>query len=147
MRDKEKCILSQVRYEHALECLQSAKALVELGQFKSVEYYLSKGFDRPMAEYFASGRKAITSVAPNKDFTLTLGFDNGEQRVYDCKPLLKAGTVFEPFLQYENFARVYLDEQKCVAWDRNPNVDSEIVWSNKVNICPDSCYVDSKPLL
>ena len=35
MQDKEKCILSQVRYEHALECLQSAKALVELGQFKS----------------------------------------------------------------------------------------------------------------
>ena len=113
---------------------------------KSVEYYLSKGFDRPMAEYFAAGRKTITSVTPNKDFTLTLGFDNGEQRVYDCKPLLKAGTVFEPFIQYENFARVYLDEQKSVAWDRDPNVDSEVVWSNKVDICPDSCYVDSKPL-
>ena len=76
---------------------------------KDVAYYLSKGFDRPMAEYFASGRKRITSVSPNDDFTLTLGFDNGETRVLDCKPFLEEGTVFAPFLRLENFRRVYLD--------------------------------------
>ena len=42
---------------------------------KSVEYYLSKGYDRKMAEYFASGRKRITKVVPRNDFTLVLSFD------------------------------------------------------------------------
>ena len=62
---------------------------------KSIEYYLSKGFDRPMAEYFASGRKKIVSVTPNDNFTLNLKFDNGETRLFDCNNLLKTGTVFE----------------------------------------------------
>lgn len=113
---------------------------------KSVEFYLSKGFTLPMAEYFAAGRRKITAVKANEDFTLTLDFDNGERRLYDCKPLLKAGTVFETFMRIENFGRVYLDEDSCVSWDIDPNVDSRLVWNNKVDICPDGCYVDSVPL-
>jgi len=46
---------------------------------KDVEYYISKGFDQKMAEYFAAGRKRIVGVSPNRDFTLTISFDNGEQ--------------------------------------------------------------------
>ena len=113
---------------------------------KSVEYYLSKGLDRKMAEYFASGRKTITSVIPNDDFTLTIGFDNGEKRLYNVAPFLKPGTVFEPFANIENFRRVYIDDEHCVAWDIDPSVDSNIVWNNKVDLCPDGCYVDSTPL-
>ena len=112
---------------------------------RDVAFYLAKGFDKPMAEYFAAGRKRITAVTPNKDFTLTLSFDNGEQRLYDCKPLLQPNTVFAPFMQYENFKRVYLDAENCVAWDIDPTVDSDVVWNNKVSLSPDSCYVDSIP--
>lgn len=114
---------------------------------KDIGYYLSKGFDRPMAEYFASGRKTITGVAANADFTLTLDFDDGETRLLDCKPFLKAGTVFEPFILLENFKRVYLDENGCVAWDIDPDADSNVIWNNKVDLCPDSCYVDSVPIV
>ena len=110
---------------------------------RDVAYYLSKGFDQPMAEYFASGRKRIVAVAPNDDFTLTLDFDNGETRILDCKPILEEGTVFAPFLRLEAFRRVYLDGDHCVAWDIDPTVNSEVVWSNKVDLSPDSCYVDS----
>lgn len=112
----------------------------------SVEYYLSKGFDRKMAEYFASGRRKITKVIPNEDFSLTLTFDNGEIRQYNAAPLLEAGTVFAPFLRWQNFRRVYLDEENCVSWDIDPNIDSKKVWSNKVDLSPDTCYVDSVPL-
>lgn len=112
---------------------------------KSVEYYLSKGYDRKMAEYFASGRKRITKVVPRNDFTLVLSFDNGEIRLYDARPLLQAGTVFAPFREWNNFRRVYLDEDHSVCWDIDPNVDSNEVWNNKVDLCPDSCYVDSVP--
>lgn len=110
---------------------------------KDVSYYLSKGFDKPTAEYFAQGRRTILTVEPNEDFTLTLSFDNGEKRIYDVKPLLESGTVFEPFADYDNFKRVYLDDSHCVSWDIDPDVDSNVVWNNKVDICPDSCYIDS----
>ena len=113
---------------------------------KSVEYYLSKGYDQKMAEYFASGRKKIMRVVPNDNFTLTLTFDNGEKRIYNAEPLLQVGTVFAPFRDLENFRRVYLDECHCVCWDIDPTVDSEVVWNNKVDLCPDSCYIDSVPV-
>lgn len=113
---------------------------------KNMEYYQSKGLEPKMAAYFASGRKRITQVVPHEDFTLTLTFDNGEKRRYDMRPLLQEGTVFAPFRTWENFRRVYLDENHCVSWDIDPSVDSNQVWNNKVDLCPDSCYVDSSPI-
>lgn len=113
---------------------------------KSVDYYLSKGCDRKMAEYFAAGRRVITGVIPNDNFTLTIRFDNGEIRLYDAAPLLQPGTVFAPFRDLKNFRRVYLDDNHAIAWDIDPAIDSNVVWSNKVDLCPDSCYVDSVPL-
>lgn len=79
----------------------------------------------------ASDMQQVVAVEPNPDFTLTLTFNNGEIRLFDCNPLLKPGTVFETFMQWENFRRVHVDEVGgCVAWDINPNVDSKVVWNN-----------------
>lgn len=112
---------------------------------KSIAYYLSRGYDEKMAEYFAAGRRRITKVIPNEDFSLTLTFDNGEIRQYQAAPLLEVGTVFAPLREWQNFCRVYLDENHCVSWDIDPNIDSSQTWSNKVDLCPDSCYLDSIP--
>ena len=113
---------------------------------KTVDFYLNKGFDRKSAEYFASGRKNLVGVQTNHDFTLKLTFDNGEVRLYDVKPLLQKDTVFEPFLNLDDLKRVYIDDCFCVAWEKDPSVDSDVVWSNKVDLCPDSCYLDSVPV-
>lgn len=113
---------------------------------KDINYYLSKGFDEKSAAYFSSGRKQITKVVPNEDYTLTLTFDNGELRIYDVSPLLTDGSVFAPFRDMDNFRRVYLDENHCVSWDIDPTVDSSIVWNNKVDLCSDGCYINSVPL-
>lgn len=113
---------------------------------RGLKYYLAQGLDPKMAEYYASGRKKIANVIPNKDFTLTLTFDNGEVRLYDVKPYLLPNTVFSPFRNWENFRHVYLDENHCICWDIDPGIDSNIVWDNKVDICPDSSYIDSIPL-
>ena len=98
-----------------------------------------------MADYFAAGRKRITKVVPRDDFTLILEFGNEETRLYDVRPLLREGTVFAPLRVWETFRRVYLDENHCVSWDIDPTIDSSAVWSNKIDLCPDSCYVDSVP--
>lgn len=47
---------------------------------KNIEYYLSQDFNIEMAKYFSKGRRTIVSVVANDDYTLTLGFDNGEKR-------------------------------------------------------------------
>lgn len=112
---------------------------------KGVDYYLSKGFDHKTAEYFANGRRKIIGVEPKADFTLILSFDNGEKRLYDARPLLQENTVFAPLRKWETFRRVYLDDAHGVAWDIDPSTDSEKVWNNKVDLCPDACYVDSVP--
>lgn len=133
--------------EQEPECLRRWLSLSEdvAGCMDAVECYLKKGVPRPMAEYFASGRKKIIAVTANDDFTLRITFDNGEIRTLDMKPYLCPGSVFEPFMQLENFKRVYLDEQHSICWDIDPNVDSNERWDNKIDICPDCCYVDSVP--
>nr|MBQ4320012.1 DUF2442 domain-containing protein [Clostridia bacterium] len=113
---------------------------------RDISYYLSKGFDRKSAEYYASGRKRIVTVTPHSDFSLILEFDNGEKRRLDCQPFLEDNTVFSFLRDYGNFRRVYLDEDRCVSWDIDPDIDSREVWSNKIDLCPDSCYIDSVPV-
>ena len=113
---------------------------------KTVEQYLAMGCDIKTAQYYANGRKKIVHVIPDDDFTLILTFDNGEKRRYDLKPILEKGGVFVTLRQIEHFRRVYLDDSNCVSWDLDPNIDSNIVWNNKVDLCADSCYLDSIPV-
>lgn len=98
------------------------------------------------AAYFAQGRRRITAVQPNPDYTLTLSFDNGERRLYDVKPLIDKGGVMTALGDAARFNRVRLDEGHSVAWDIDPNVDSSVVWENVIDLCPDCCYVYSKPI-
>ena len=111
-----------------------------------VDEYIAKGFDRRTAEYFASGRKKILSVTPDENFTLILSFDGGEKRSFDMKPIIEDGTVFAFLSKPSNFVRVYVDEDGSVCWDIDPDVDSNVVWSNKVDLSPDTCYLDSELL-
>jgi len=95
--------------------------------------------------YFNSGRRKIISVSANDDFTLSLTFDNNINKLYDMKEELK-GDVFKPIQELSKFKNVFLDENGCVAWDIDPDVDSDIVWNNRINLCPDSCYLQSMEL-
>lgn len=113
---------------------------------KTIDNYLAEGFDPKAAAYFANGRKRIVDVKARPDFTLRLRFDNGEARLYDMRPLLKKGTVFEPLAKPELFRRVYIDAEHSIAWDIDPRIDSDKVWSNKINLSSDGCYMDSVPL-
>lgn len=112
----------------------------------TIDQYLSKGMDRKTAEYYAGGRHRPVSVIPNADYTLTIVFDNGERRLFNARPLIRTGTVFESLAEWENYCRVYIDDTHAIAWDIDPTIDSSKVWNNKVDICPDTCYLDSTPL-
>lgn len=96
--------------------------------------------EQRVQEYFDSGRRKLVSVQANNDYTLLLEYDNGEKRLYDVKPLTG---VFADLAPLSVFRRVYIDDCGCVAWDRDPAVNSDEVWSNKIDLCPDSCYLNS----
>ena len=113
---------------------------------RDVNYYLSKGLDKKAAEYFANGRKKITAVVANDDYTLTITFNNEEKRCYNVRPLIKAGGVFKHIENIKDFKRVYLDDCACVAWDIDPNINSQTHWENKIDLCKDACYLNSVPL-
>ena len=113
---------------------------------RRVEDYLAAGFDQQTAEYFASGRKHILSVKPEDGLMLLLTFDNGEKRRFDVKRVIEEGTVFAFLADSANFKRVYLDDTGSVCWDIDPDVDSNRVWSNKVDLSADTCYLDSEPI-
>jgi len=92
-------------------------------------------------QYLASGPKRITSVLANPDYTLTLTFDNGESRLYDMREAVER----KPFNQIKHkFCDAFLDDCGSVAWDIDSAVDSNVVWNNRVDLCPDSCYIYSK---
>lgn len=111
---------------------------------KRVEDYLAAGFDQRTAEYFAGGRRRILSVEPGDGFILLLTFDNGERRCFDMTGIIEEGTVFAFLSDPANFRRLYLDDTGAVCWDIDPEVDSNKVWSNKVDLSADACYLDSK---
>ncbi len=95
-----------------------------------------------VAQYFHTGRKKIISVTANDDFTLSLLFDNHERRIYDMKENLN-GDIFKTFRCLSDFKRVFIDEHGGIAWDIDPTIDSNEVWGNRVDLCPDSCYMHS----
>ena len=113
---------------------------------KSVEYYISKGMDEKTAEYFSQGRKRPVKVIPLENYTLKITFDNNEVRVFDVNPFIKKGTVFEVLKNFSIFSKCYIDSDYSVCWDKNPGIDSNIVWSNKIDLGADTCYLESKRL-
>ncbi|MCL2446784.1 MAG: DUF2442 domain-containing protein [Oscillospiraceae bacterium] len=51
----------------------------------------------------------LCGVRAMKNHLLWTRFDNGQQRIFDCKPLLRDGTVFEPLKDPDVFRDVYID--------------------------------------
>ena len=96
-------------------------------------------------EYYANGRRTIKKVKANDDYTLTITFDNGEVKLYDMSDTVGKG-VFDILKDKDKFKQAYIDDSGVISWDIDNSIDSNVVWSNKLDICPDGCYIYSKPL-
>ena len=71
----------------------------------------------------------VISVVANPDYTLTISFNNGETRIYDCSPHLNFG-VFS--------------ELKNLGYFKMASVSNgTVAWPNEQDICPDTLYLDS----
>ena len=113
---------------------------------RTVDEYLKMGIPLPYAKYYASGTKRIVSAFPNDDFTVTILFNNGEKRKLDIKPIINEGGVFNHIKAPEAFKRLYVDDTYTICWDIDPNIDSNVVYENKIDLAPEFCYVESVPI-
>jgi len=77
----------------------------------------------------------ITKVIPQKDFTLILLFQSGDLRILDMKPLIKGEGIWGQLRDWEVFSRVQVQEDL-----------GGLVWTDKLDYCPDSAFMDSEPL-
>ena len=74
----------------------------------------------------------IKSVEPNKDYTLSIIFDNEEHKVFDVKPYLSKG-LFKSLSDINLFRQV-------------KPFNGSILWPGNLDLCPDTLYEDSIPL-
>jgi hypothetical protein len=52
--------------------------------------------------------------------------------------------AFAPLRDAARFNSVYIDSSGSIAWDVDPAVDSQTIWSNRIDLCPDSCYLENE---
>lgn len=75
----------------------------------------------------------VKNVFPKENYVIHLVFANGEEKLYDVKPLLNTG-VFKQLKDMKKFNTV------------EPFYGS-IRWEDDQDICPDVLYEDSVPYL
>jgi hypothetical protein len=73
-----------------------------------------------------------TEVEPMPGYLLAITFPNGEFREFDMRPFLDFG-VFQKLKDEAYFRQVRVE-------------NSTITWPNEQDICPDTLYLDSKPV-
>jgi len=101
--------------------------------------------DQKVKEYLVSEKRKITKVIPENGYILRLEFDNGEIKTYDMTDKLFG--VFEVLKAVEKFKEAFIDEHGNIAWDKDKAVDSRAVWNNRIDICKDSLYLASTPVV
>ena len=84
--------------------------------------------------YAGEPKKIISAkaVCPLEEYRLLITFDNGERKIFDCKPLIGMGGIFEPLKDNSVFDRAYVD-YGTVCWN-----DGEI------DIAPERIYEDGR---
>lgn len=71
----------------------------------------------------------VSTVEPIGNYKLALTFTNGEQRIFDAKPLLSMN-VFKLLQNREIFNSVKVSH-------------GSILWPNGIDYCPDTLYQES----
>jgi len=94
---------------------------------------------KEVREYFQTGRRKLKKIIPNAGYSLMLEFDNGDVRIYELEGKLTG--VLSALKDIDKFNEVFINEQGNIAWDIDNNVDSDVIYSNRIDLCADSAYI------
>lgn len=67
----------------------------------------------------------VFQVLPTDNFEVYAYMNDGSVRLYDVKPLLKKGTVFEPLIDLATFKEKLSVINYTIAWDMGGNRDQQ----------------------
>jgi len=81
---------------------------------------------------FPLGPRVVDVVPNNRDYTLTVTFDNGEVRLFDVKPYLNKG--------------VFVKLQNPVYFITVSVLNGTVSWNDEQDFCPDMIYEKSTPI-
>jgi hypothetical protein len=62
------------------------------------------------------------NVKPMNNYLLLIRFDNGEEKIYNCFPLLK-NSLFSKLEEKPFFNTVHIDEMGLVCWDEATDIN------------------------
>lgn len=96
-----------------------------------------------LKKYYEDGRRKLLKIIANDDYTLDLYYDDSIRK-YDMSNELYG--AFEILKNINKFKEVFIDEDGNIAWEKDSKIDSNIVWNNKIDICSDSAYLNSKKI-
>ncbi len=99
--------------------------------------------DEKTRKYFENPRK-LKDVKAGDGYSLMLTFDNEEKRIYDMEKELSG--VFSVLRERSKFEKVFVDEFGNAAWDIDETIDSSKQWNNRIDLCKDALYMESKPM-
>ena len=82
----------------------------------------------------------VLQVVPTNDYKIYIYFNDGSVRLFDAKPLIQHGTVFEPLADINIFKSKIAIINKTVAWDfegkRDPckcvDLDPLVLFNNPI---------------
>ena len=73
------------------------------------------------------------SVKPMKNYIILVKFDNGEERVFNCFPLLN-DTLFSQISNIDYFKTVHIDEMGVVCWNDSTDINPDILYEESVPV-------------
>lgn len=80
--------------------------------------------------------KTVIQVKPRDDFKVYVYFDDGKIKLYDMKPLIEKGGVFQKISQTGEFMSQCTVMNGTLAWDISGRFDE----SNCIDIDPETIY-------
>jgi len=81
-------------------------------------------------------RPKIFQVVPTREYEVYVYFDDGKIKLYDAKPLLARGGIFNVLKDINFFMERCTIMNGTLAWDLSGNRDR----GNCIDICPDTIY-------
>lgn len=64
----------------------------------------------------------VVNVKAMDNYLILLKFDNNEERIYNCYPLLQE-PIFSGLLNYDYFKTVHIDNMGIVCWDEATDIN------------------------
>jgi hypothetical protein len=83
----------------------------------------------------------LKAVSPQDDYMLLLTFENGEQRLFDMKPLLNKG-IFRELKDPAMFNTVRVCFHS-IAWKNEADLAPEILYPNSTELNKTSCIYEN----